>query len=174
MRIKISKYQAVVSLTPYCFPLRNPFLDVIGAMKDFSQALTAHEVDEWGGRREEDYQYMMSYSPLQNIGVSIESHENMKKKHFPAVYISIGMQDFNVSPIETLNWVHKLRNYRRDSNTDDGFQRDVEGRTNTFFRISPEASHSGPRCLETLYEERALEIAFLEHVTAAWHKNHGS
>jgi protease II len=169
--------------------LRNPFLDVLGAMQDQGQALTAHEYDEWGRPdREEDLDYIKSYSPFSNITEVHNSIEKEKEKekgeggrqpnkeieqdtdNGPTVLVSLSLQDHNVAPWETLGWINKIRNVReqglnsgRDSGAD-YFQ--VHKFGGVFFRIISDAGHSGPQTLTDQYAERALEIAFLDHAVS--------
>lgn len=46
-----------------------PFVDVVTAERDTSLPLTVPEWEEWGDplHNETDYQYMLSYSPYDNI-----------------------------------------------------------------------------------------------------------
>lgn len=132
---------------------------------DPDQPLTAHEFDEWGHpNKSEELKYIGSYCPYTNIAGGEVPAAN------PLVYVSVGLHDNNVAPWETLRWVDKLRRFRahksvKIDNGTDMFTSDEPGKV--FFRIISDAGHSGPRSLEDRYNERALEMAFLEHAISS-------
>jgi oligopeptidase B len=77
-----------------------PFVDAVTTMLDESLPLTTNEYDEWGDPREKDaYDYILSYSPYDNIG----AHD------YPALYVRTGLSDGLVSFHEPAKWVAKLR-----------------------------------------------------------------
>jgi len=78
-----------------------PFVDLINTMSDTSLPLTPPEWPEWGNPIEsaEDYDYMMSYSPYDNVGPMA----------YPAVLATGGLSDPRVTYWEPEKWVAKLR-----------------------------------------------------------------
>lgn len=85
-----------------------PFVDVVTTMLDTSLPLTTLEWDEWGDpRKEEDYFYMKSYSP----------YDNVEAKDYPHLYITTGLNDPRVSYFEPAKWVARLRALKTDDNT---------------------------------------------------------
>ena len=81
-----------------------PFVDVVTTMSDPSVPLTTLEYEEWGnpsGKRE--YDYMLSYSP----------YDNVSQKSYPAIYVSAGFYDSQVS-YASRQWVARLRASKTD------------------------------------------------------------
>jgi oligopeptidase B len=82
-----------------------PFVDVITTMSDPSVPLTTLEYDEWGNpavRRH--YDYMLSYSP----------YDNVVRKSYPAIFVTAGFYDSQVSYAEPAKWVARLRASKTD------------------------------------------------------------
>eukprot|EP01041_Mallomonas_annulata_P002343 gene2341-4552_t len=139
------------------FILRNPFLDPLGAMLDPSERLSVHEYDEWGSpQEEEDLQNVRSYSPLQNIPET----GTLQSKTCPAFFVSVGMQDVRVSARESFDWAARLRESRRSQTKRERMRRPI------LLNIHEDAGHEGPRSVEEQLTEDAMEIVFLDHVTA--------
>lgn len=85
-----------------------PFVDVVTTMLDDSLPLTTLEWDEWGNpNKKEDYLYMKSYSP----------YDNVEAKEYPHLYVTAGLNDPRVSYFEPAKWVAKLRDMKTDDNT---------------------------------------------------------
>jgi oligopeptidase B len=77
-----------------------PFVDVVTTMSDASVPLTTLEYDEWGNPAvKREYDYMLSYSP----------YENVAQKSYPAMFVTAGFYDSQVSYAEPAKWVAKLR-----------------------------------------------------------------
>ena len=77
-----------------------PFVDVITTMSDALVPLTTLEYEEWGNpavRRE--YDYIRSYSP----------YDNVARKNYPAMFVTAGFYDSQVSYAEPAKWVARLR-----------------------------------------------------------------
>ncbi|WP_432361008.1 S9 family peptidase [Sporosarcina sp. UB5] len=84
-----------------------PFVDVVTTMLDTTIPLTTLEWDEWGDPREpEDYFYMKSYSP----------YDNVEAKDYPHMYITTGLNDPRVGYWEPAKWVARLRALKTDNN----------------------------------------------------------
>lgn len=84
-----------------------PFVDVINTMLDENLPLTTLEWDEWGDpRKPEDYFYIKSYSP----------YDNVKAKAYPHMYVTAGLNDPRVGYWEPAKWVARLRALKTDDN----------------------------------------------------------
>ncbi len=116
-----------------------PWTDVITCMLDDTIPLTTSEWDEWGNPvNKEYYDYMLSYSP----------YDNVDAKDYPALLVTTGFHDSQVQYWDPAKWVAKLR----DKKTDDNL---------LLFYINMEAGHSGSSGRFRIYEDYALEYAFM-------------
>jgi oligopeptidase B len=95
---------AVINMRPDLFNaaiLGVPFVDVLTTMLDHSIPLTTIEVEEWGDPQEiEYYDYMKSYSPIDNIKAGEE---------YPNLLVTGGLHDPRVGYWEPAKLVAKLR-----------------------------------------------------------------
>ncbi|MBV9189533.1 MAG: S9 family peptidase [Betaproteobacteria bacterium] len=118
--------------------LRVPFVDAVTTMLDETIPLTANEWTQWGDPRTKGaYQYMLSYSPYDNIA----------HKPYPALFVSTGLWDSQVQYYEPAKYVARLRATKTDKNP-------------LVFHINMEAGHSGRSGRFEVLEERGLEYAF--------------
>ncbi|MFL6830310.1 MAG: S9 family peptidase [Sphingomicrobium sp.] len=116
-----------------------PFVDVVTTMLDASIPLTTNEYDEWGNPARRDfYDYMLSYSPYDNVG----------RKAYPAMFVGTGLWDSQVQYYEPTKYVAKLRAMKTDSNP-------------LVFRVNMEAGHGGKSGRFQQYESRAEYYAFM-------------
>jgi oligopeptidase B len=116
-----------------------PFVDVVTTMLDESIPLTTFEFDEWGNPKEKAYyDYMLSYSPIDNI----------EAKDYPHTLVTTGYWDSQVQYWEPAKYVAKLRDTKTDSNK-------------LFFKCTMEAGHGGKSGRFEALKEVALEYAFL-------------
>ncbi|MFN8654004.1 MAG: S9 family peptidase [Gemmatimonadales bacterium] len=84
-----------------------PFVDVINTMLDASLPLTAQEWEQWGNPRiKEQYEYMMQYSPYDNVG----------SRDYPWMLVTTSLNDSQVMYWEPAKWVAKLRATKTDTN----------------------------------------------------------
>lgn len=84
-----------------------PFVDVMNTMSDASIPLTTGEWEEWGNPNEAEYfQYMLSYSP----------YENVKQQAYPNILVTSGLFDPRVAYWEPTKWVARLRDTKSDQN----------------------------------------------------------
>jgi oligopeptidase B len=84
-----------------------PFVDVVTTMLDDSIPLTTGEYDEWGNPNDKEYyDYMLSYSP----------YDNIKAQDYPNMLITTGLHDSQVQYWEPAKWVAKLRVMKTDDN----------------------------------------------------------
>jgi len=116
-----------------------PFVDVITTMLDDSIPLTTGEYDEWGNpHREDDYQYIRSYSP----------YDNVEPKAYPNLLVTTGLHDSQVQYWEPAKWVAKLRTM----NT---------GNSVILMKTDMSAGHGGASGRFDQYKETALKYAFI-------------
>jgi oligopeptidase B len=77
-----------------------PFVDVVTTMSDPSIPLTTLEYEEWGNPAvKPQYDYMRSYSP----------YDNVARRDYPAMFVTAGFHDSQVSYAEPAKWVARLR-----------------------------------------------------------------
>jgi oligopeptidase B len=77
-----------------------PFVDVITTMSDASIPLTTLEYEEWGNPSiKPQYDYMRAYSP----------YDNVAPRRYPAMFVTAGFHDSQVSYAEPAKWVARLR-----------------------------------------------------------------
>jgi oligopeptidase B len=116
-----------------------PFVDVVTTMLDKTIPLTTNEYDEWGDPDEREYyDYMMSYSP----------YDNVSRKPYPAMFVTTGLWDSQVQYYEPAKWVARLRAEKTDQNR-------------LLLHVEMEAGHGGKSGRFQRYREIAREYAFL-------------
>ena len=116
-----------------------PFVDVVTTMLDDTIPLTTFEYDEWGNpNNKEYYEYMLSYSPYDNI----ESVE------YPHLLVTTGLHDSQVQYWEPAKWVARLRKQRQGDNL-------------LLLKTNMDAGHGGASGRFDRYKEVALRHAFL-------------
>lgn len=116
-----------------------PFVDVVTTMLDESVPLTTNEYDEWGDPREaRDYEYMLSYSP----------YDNVRAQAYPAMLVTTGLWDSQVQYYEPVKWVAKLRAMKTDENP-------------LLLHVALDAGHGGKSGRFQRYREIAMEYAFV-------------
>jgi oligopeptidase B len=116
-----------------------PFVDVVTTMLDDSIPLTTNEYDEWGDPQiREDYDYMLSYSP----------YDNVRAQRYPAMFVTTGLWDSQVQYYEPAKWVAKLRALKTDRNP-------------LLLHVDMDAGHGGKSGRFQRYREIAMEYAFL-------------
>lgn len=133
---------AVVNMRPGLFRaavLNVPFVDLINTMLDPAIPLTTIEYQEWGDPRDkEQYEYMASYAPYENIGA----------QDYPAMLVTGGLNDSNVPYWEPAKWVARLRRLKTDSNP-------------LLLKIDLSSGHGGPSGRFSYLRDMAFEYAFL-------------
>lgn len=116
-----------------------PFVDVITTMLDETIPLTTSEYDEWGNpNQKEYYEYMMSYSP----------YDNVSKLKYPNLLVTTGLHDSQVQYWEPAKWVAKLRDYKQDQNY-------------LFLNTNMETGHGGSSGRFEAIKDLAKEYAFI-------------
>ncbi|WP_343855285.1 prolyl oligopeptidase family serine peptidase, partial [Algoriphagus jejuensis] len=133
---------AAINLHPELFngAIANvPFVDVVTTMLDESIPLTTGEFQEWGNPKDKEYyDYMLSYSP----------YDNIEAKAYPNLLVTSGLHDSQVQYWEPTKWVAKLREMKTDDNL-------------LLLETNMEAGHGGASGRFNALKELALEYAFL-------------
>ncbi|MGD8727159.1 MAG: S9 family peptidase [Gemmatimonadales bacterium] len=132
---------AILNLRPDLYHgavTRVPFVDVVTTMLDETIPLTTFEYDEWGNPNEKEYyDYMLSYSP----------YDNVEAKDYPHLLVTTGLHDSQVQYWEPAKWVAKLRAMKTDSNR-------------LLLKTNMEAGHGGASARDQRYRETAFKYAF--------------
>lgn len=116
-----------------------PFVDVVSTMLDETIPLTTNEFDEWGNPKNKDsYEYMLSYSP----------YDNVSAQNYPHMLVTTGLFDSQVQYWEPAKWVARLRDLKTDDNL-------------LLFHCNMDAGHGGASGRFERYREVALEYAFM-------------
>jgi oligopeptidase B len=114
-------------------------VDVINTMLDASLPLTTGEYEEWGDPQDREYfEYMLSYSP----------YDNVEQKAYPAMFVTSGLHDTQVSFAEPTKWVARLRAKKTDDRE-------------LLFKVDMGAGHSGRSGRVESLAETAEIIAWL-------------
>jgi oligopeptidase B len=133
---------AVANMRPELFKgivAEVPFVDVITTMLDPTIPLTTGEFDEWGDpSRKEFYDYMLSYSP----------YDNVEAKKYPNLLATGGLHDPQVQYWEPAKWVAKLRDLKTDDNR-------------VLLKTNMEAGHGGSSGRFRRHRETAFSYVFL-------------
>jgi len=118
--------------------LHVPFVDVVTTMLDATIPLTTNEWTQWGDPREKTfYDYMLSYSPYDNIAARV----------YPPMLVTAGLWDSQVQYFEPAKYVARLRARKTDSNP-------------LIFHVNMAAGHSGKSGRFERLEETAREYGF--------------
>ena len=133
---------AVINMRPELFKgviAAVPFVDVVTTMLDESIPLTTAEYDEWGNPNiKEFYEYMLSYSP----------YDNVSRQAYPNLLVTSGLHDSQVQYWEPTKWVARLRHYNTGHNM-------------ILLFTNMEAGHGGASGRFRRLREIAREYAFL-------------
>jgi oligopeptidase B len=116
-----------------------PWVDVVTTMLDDSIPLTTAEYDEWGDpNKKEYYDYMLSYSP----------YDNVQAQAYPAMLVTTGLHDSQVQYWEPAKWVAKLRVFKTDNNL-------------LLLHTNMDAGHGGASGRFRRFKKVAMSYAFL-------------
>lgn len=116
-----------------------PFVDVINTMLDTSLPLTTQEYEEWGNPNiEEYYNYILSYSP----------YDNITSQEYPNILATGGINDSQVGFHEPTKWVAKLRDMKTDNNI-------------LLLYMNMDSGHGGATGRYDRIKETAFEYAFI-------------
>ncbi|MGP1577489.1 MAG: S9 family peptidase [Treponema sp.] len=133
---------AVINMRPDLFHsvvAAVPFIDVVTTMLDDSLPLTTGEYEEWGNPHEEKYyDYMLSYSPYDNIAA----------KNYPHILITGGLNDSQVLFHEPAKYTAKLRANKTGDNL-------------VLLRMDMKSGHGGATGRYDRIKDTAFEYAFI-------------
>jgi len=116
-----------------------PFVDVINTMSDASIPLTTLEYDQWGNPDDKEYfDYIMSYSP----------YDNIRTTEYPHILVTTGLNDPRVAYWEPAKFTAKLRELKTDDHT-------------LLLKTNFEAGHAGASGRYDYLKEVAFEYVFL-------------
>ena len=117
-----------------------PFVDVLNTILDDTLPLTPPEWEEWGNpiKNIEDFQYISSYSP----------YDNIKEQDYPTLLVTSGLTDPRVTYWEATKWVAKLRDKKTDTNP-------------LFLKTYTEAGHGGMAGRYNQIKEVAFTYKFI-------------
>ena len=123
-----------------------PFVDVVTTMSDESIPLTTFEYKEWGNpANKEEYDYIKSYSP----------YDNIKPSNYPAVLGTSSLYDSQVQYYEPAKYVPKLRENSTSSNP-------------ILMKMNLVGGHAGKSGRLNALEESALDNAFLVNLVSKY------
>ncbi len=84
-----------------------PAVDLVTTISDPTLPLSTLEYEEWGNPAiEEQYRYMLSYSP----------YDNVSAKTYPPMFVLSALHDSQVGVHEPAKWVARLRASKTDAN----------------------------------------------------------
>jgi oligopeptidase B len=134
---------AVVNMRPDLFHAvvaYVPFVDVINTMLDDTLPLTAGEWEEWGNpvKSKENFRYMLSYSPYDNIAA----------KAYPTMLVKTSLNDSQVLFHEPTKYVARLRAMKTDKNP-------------LLLKVNMGAGHGGASGRYDALHEAAFDYAFI-------------
>ncbi len=116
-----------------------PWVDVVTTMLDDSIPLTTAEYDEWGNpNNKEYYDYMLSYSP----------YDNVAPKPYPSMFVTTGLHDSQVQYFEPVKWVLRLREESTSNNK-------------ILLHINMDTGHGGASGRFERYKQTAMQYAFM-------------
>lgn len=119
-----------------------PFVDVVTTMLDETIPLTTFEFDEWGNPKDKTYyDYMLSYSP----------YDNIEKKAYPHILVTTGYWDSQVQYWEPAKYMAKMREYKTNDNM-------------LLMWCNMDAGHGGKSGRYEYLKEVAMEYAFMLHL----------
>lgn len=131
MNMEPSMWQGVIAAVP--------FVDVVSTMIDETIPLTTFEWDEWGNPVDKEYyDYMLSYSP----------YDNVEAKDYPTTLVTTGLFDSQVQYWEPAKWVAKLREMKTDDNP-------------LYMYCNMTTGHGGASGRFARHKETAMEYSFL-------------
>lgn len=116
-----------------------PFVDVVNSISDPTIPLTTLEYDEWGNpAKKQHYDYMMSYSP----------YDNLHRAAYPHFLLTGGFNDPRVGYWEPAKFAAKLGELKTDDNL-------------LLLKTNFHAGHAGSSGRYDFMKETAFEYAFL-------------
>ncbi len=116
------------------------FVDMINTISDETLPLTPPEWEEWGNpiKSKEDFEYMMSYSP----------YDNVTAQDYPHTLYNSGIADEQVTYWEPTKMVAKLRELKTDDNL-------------LLLKMKMNAGHAGASKRYEWIEDKAFNYSFI-------------
>lgn len=116
-----------------------PFLDVITSMSDPTIPLTTLEYDQWGNpENKDDFDYMLSYSP----------YDNIQPVEYPHLLLTTGYNDPRVAYWEPAKFLARIRDIKK-------------GDALAMLQTNFSAGHAGASGRYDWLKENVLDFAFL-------------
>ncbi len=116
-----------------------PFVDVVTSMLDDTLPLTTGEYEEWGNPNEKEYfDYMLSYSP----------YDNIKAQDYPHMLVTGGLNDSQVLFHEPSKYTAKIRALKTDDNV-------------VLLKMNMDSGHGGSTGRYNRIKDLAFHYAFL-------------
>ena len=116
-----------------------PFIDVVNTMLDDTLPLTTGEYEEWGNPNEEEYyNYILSYSP----------YDNIIAQDYPNILITGGINDSQVLFHEPTKYAARLRAMKTDDNI-------------VLLHMNMDSGHGGATGRYDGIKDTAFEFAFI-------------
>jgi len=133
---------ACMTMRPELFEVvicKVPFLDVITSMSDPTIPLTTLEYDQWGNPENKDaFDYMMSYSP----------YDNIRPVEYPHLLLTTGFNDPRVAYWEPAKFMARLRDIKK-------------GNELVIMHTNFSAGHAGASGRYDFLKESVLDFTFL-------------
>jgi oligopeptidase B len=134
---------AVINMRPDLFKVvvaYVPFVDIVNTELDDTLPLTATEWEEWGNpiKSRENFDYMLSYSPYDNIA----------PRDYPAMLVKTSLNDSQVLFHEPTKLVARLRAMKTDKNP-------------LLLKVNMGAGHGGASGRYDALHEAAFDYAFI-------------
>lgn len=133
---------AVINMRPELYQTivaQVPFIDVINTMLDDTLPLTTGEYEEWGDPNvEEYYNYILSYSP----------YDNITPQDYPNILVTGGINDSQVLFHEPAKYAAKLRALKTDDNI-------------LLLKMNMDSGHGGATGRYEGIKDTAFELAFI-------------
>ena len=133
---------AVINMRPELYQTivaQVPFIDVINTMLDDTLPLTTGEYEEWGDPNvEEYYNYILSYSP----------YDNITTQDYPNILVTGGINDSQVLFHEPAKYAAKLRALKTDDNI-------------LLLKMNMDSGHGGATGRYEGIKDTAFELTFI-------------
>ena len=133
---------AVINMRPELYQTivaQVPFIDVINTMLDDTLPLTTGEYEEWGDPNvEEYYNYILSYSP----------YDNITPQDYPNILVTGGINDSQVLFHEPAKYAAKLRALKTDDNI-------------LLLKMNMDSGHGGATGRYEGIKDTAFELTFI-------------